>query len=148
MANTFFNNYGNCTNFQLCNENDEFYQNNNDGGCGDKDYRNLLMLNTPPSKANQQSKYLMGGVNLNHNAEASLFSCTPKDEQIKTSKDDIKPSTMFNSNMKMTGMSQAKCNMLMQTPPNHNNNLFSKSNMFHLASPAPLYQFSFDQNKY
>jgi hypothetical protein len=98
----------------LCNENDEFYHNNNDGG--DKDYRNLLMLNTPPSKANQQSKYLMmGGANLHHNAEASLFSCTPKDELIKTSKDDIKASaTMFNSNMKMgAGFSQAKCNMLM-----------------------------------
>jgi hypothetical protein len=62
------------------------------------------MLNTPPSKANH-SKYLMGGVNLHHNAEASLFSCTPKDELMKTNKDDVKPSTMFNSNMKMTGLS-------------------------------------------
>ena len=108
MVNTFFNNYGNCTNFQLCNENEEFYQNNNNNdGCAEKDYRNLLMLNTPPSKANQQSKYmLLGGAHLNHNAEASLFSCTPKDELIKTSKDDIKQiTTMFNSNMKVTGLS-------------------------------------------
>ena len=47
MVNTLFDNYGNCTTFKLCNENEEFYKNSNEG---DKDYRNVLMLSTPPSK--------------------------------------------------------------------------------------------------
>lgn len=67
------------------------------------------MLNTPPSKANHQTKYLMAN-NLNH-GETSLFSATPKDEVIKTHK-EYKPTTMFNSNIKF-GLSQAKSNMLL-----------------------------------
>jgi hypothetical protein len=49
MANTLLGNYGNCTTFKLCNENDEFTKNLGDGV--DKDYRSLMMLTTPPSKS-------------------------------------------------------------------------------------------------
>ena len=50
MASTLFDNYGNCTTFKLCNENDEFTKTIDCDG-GDKDYRNLMMLTTPPSKS-------------------------------------------------------------------------------------------------
>jgi len=57
MANTLFDNYGNCNTFSLCNENEEFNKNIGDGG--EKDYRNFLMLQTPPSKDQEHSKFSM-----------------------------------------------------------------------------------------
>lgn len=101
MATTLLDNYGNCTTFKLCNENEEFYRVNhhNDHGIGhgpaDRDYRNLLMLSTPPSKSNHNNKYLM--LNSNHQGASALFSCTPKDETAKIQKEDMRPTTMFNS---------------------------------------------------
>jgi hypothetical protein len=48
--------YGNCSNFKLCNENEEFYKHPNKDG--DKEERNFMLLSSPPN-ANKQSKYLM-----------------------------------------------------------------------------------------
>lgn len=56
MVNTLMDNYGNCSNFKLCNENDEFYKHQTKDG--DKEERNFMLLSTPPN-ANKQSKYLM-----------------------------------------------------------------------------------------
>ena len=78
MVNTFLDNYGNCSTFKLCNENEDFYkaQNNNEG---EKDYKNLMML-TPPSKAHHAQKYLMmqsnqkGNLNYNPNNDENIKS--------------------------------------------------------------------------
>lgn len=51
-------NYGNCSSFKLCNENDEFLKNYNEPVPTEKDY-SKLMMNTPPSNANRNSKYMM-----------------------------------------------------------------------------------------
>ena len=76
------------------------------------------MLQTPPSKGNHSAKYLMAN---STNAGVGMFTCTPKDELIKTNKkDDIKATTMFSTSQGTTlggAISQARCNMLMQTPP-------------------------------
>ena len=40
-----------------------------------------MMLSTPPSNANKQSKY---SIAKGQNGISTLFTCTPKDERIKT----------------------------------------------------------------
>jgi hypothetical protein len=84
------NNYGNCSNFKVCPENDEMYKFNDN--IEDKDYR--MLISTPPSNANKGSKCGIM-VNSTHNGIA-LFTCTPKDEARKNVKDEnVKPTTMF-----------------------------------------------------
>ena len=48
MVNSFLDNYGNCSTFKLCNENEDFgkYANTEN----ERDYKSMMML-TPPSKA-------------------------------------------------------------------------------------------------
>ena len=57
MVSTLMDHYGNCSNFKLCNENEEFYKHPNKDG--DKEERNFMLLSTAPN-ANKQFKYLMG----------------------------------------------------------------------------------------
>ena len=83
------NNYGNCSNFKICNENDEFFKQYTEP-TAEKDYRQMV-INTPPSNAHKSSsKYLMVST---HNG---LFSCTPKDLVKHHSKEDLVKTTMFN----------------------------------------------------
>ena len=55
--------YGNCSNFKLCSENEEFYKHPMKDG--DKEERNFMLLSTPPN-ASKQSKYLMVQHTNNH----------------------------------------------------------------------------------
>jgi spore germination protein GerM len=77
MVNKLFDNYGNCTSFKLCNENEEFYKNS--GQENDKDYRTMMMLNTPPSNAHKNSKYM--NVQSTNNKIQGLFTYTPRDDK-------------------------------------------------------------------
>jgi hypothetical protein len=80
------NNYGNCSNFKICNENEEFLKYNNQQ-TEEKDYRQLIM-STPPSNLYKSSKYAMIG-NSTHN-NIALFSCTPKeDRNSKVTKEEL-----------------------------------------------------------
>jgi hypothetical protein len=47
MVSTLMDHYGNCSNFKLCNENEEFYKHPNKDG--DKEERNFMLLSTPPT---------------------------------------------------------------------------------------------------
>jgi len=50
------NSYGNCSNFKICNEADDYFKYNDNNQTGEKDYRQLLM-STPPSNINKDAKY-------------------------------------------------------------------------------------------
>jgi hypothetical protein len=50
VANTLLTNYGNCTLFKLCNENEQFFKQKSSVAYNEKDI-NFLMMNTPPSNA-------------------------------------------------------------------------------------------------
>ena len=73
--------YGNCSGFKLLNENEEFYKQYNEP-TAEKDYRSLMMMSTPPSNTNKTNKYLMVST------QNGLFSCTPKDDTMKHSKEE------------------------------------------------------------
>lgn len=86
-------NYGNCSNFKICNENDEFLKYNNNQ-TEEKDYRQAMLMSTPPSNLYKNSKYVIG--NSTHN-NIALFTCTPKEEANKVNKEDgIKLANTFN----------------------------------------------------
>jgi len=52
-----------------------------------------MMLNTPPSKDNVASKYLM--MQSTNNGAHAILTCTPKDDQRKVVKEEVKHTTMF-----------------------------------------------------
>lgn len=88
------NNYGNCSSFKICNETDDFLK-YNENHHREKDYPEILM-STPPSNVNKDNKYGIIG-NSTHNGIPALFSCTPKDDNLKSNNDEnIKPTTSFN----------------------------------------------------
>jgi hypothetical protein len=91
MVSTLMDHYGNCSNFKLCTENEEFYKHPHKEG--DKEERHFMLLSTPPN-ANNKSKYMMVHQHTN-NGLAQLFSCTPNEDKVKTVSNDIKPINMF-----------------------------------------------------
>lgn len=91
MVSTLMDHYGNCSNFKLLNENEEFYKHPHKDG--DKEERHFMLLTTPPN-ANNKSKYMMVHQHTN-NGLAHMFSCTPNEDKVKTVNNDIKPINMF-----------------------------------------------------
>ncbi len=89
----FVNNYVNCSNFKITNENEDYYK-MTEGGMEEKDYRQMI-ISTPPSNAEKASKY---GIMVNSTQNGiTLFSCTPKEERGKErTKDENMKTTMFN----------------------------------------------------
>ena len=79
--------YATCSGFKIMNENEEYYTKFNEPTTAEKDYRQVMMMSTPPSNTQRSSKYLMIST---HNG---LFSCTPKEDILKPTKDEaaIKP---------------------------------------------------------
>jgi len=69
------NNYGSCSGFKICNENEDFLREDNDNN--EKDYSQMIM-NTPPSNINKANQYGII-VNSTHNG-IGIFTCTPKED--------------------------------------------------------------------
>ena len=57
MVNSLCDNYGNCTTFILCDENEDFTKQERQEG--EKDFKNFMLLNTPPSNTHKNSKYIL-----------------------------------------------------------------------------------------
>lgn len=119
MVNSLFDNYANCTTFKLCNENEEFGKQDRNTE-REKDYRNFMILNTPPSN-NKNQKFLLA--NSTTQLNEGVIETTPNGE--KNNKNEIKPTTMFATN---TFVAPSRAQLLLQTPPFQN--FLSKANIF------------------
>lgn len=142
VANTLLINYGNCTTFKLCNENEQFFKTKNLDN--EKDLNSLLMLNTPPSNSHKSQKFLLTGNNNNQN-NPTIFSCTPKEECARTRKDDMKHTTMFQQSAASisTNTHHNRSVSIMHSPPYQN---VLQRNSMQIVSPG-LHNASCDSFK-
>ena len=69
FASSIVKRYENCSTFKVLNDNEDYYKND------EKDYSNIMLINTPPSNANKQNDLANLG-NSTHNG-IGLFTCTP-----------------------------------------------------------------------
>ena len=118
MVNSLFDNYANCTTFKLCNENEDFGKQDRNTE-RDKDYRNFMILNTPPSN-NKNQKFILAHSTTQIND--GVIETSPHNDKHKQ---DIKPTTMFATN---TFVAPSRAQLLLQTPPFQN--FLSKANIF------------------
>eukprot|EP00347_Sterkiella_histriomuscorum_P013939 403362778 len=141
------NNY--CNSFKVSNDSNDYMKFNSQisqqNEQDKENYKQAMLMSTPPSNAFKASNYING--NSTHN-NIALFTCTPKDEHIKLNKEDVlKVALSFHQGAHMINQnSQIKSNLLLQTPPFHGTGGMLSKGIFQLGSPV-LYNNSCESLK-